>query len=316
MLSRSNVPQAQDIIFEAGEDLFSNSSLVMTSGAHKRIALSRSRNAQSYIYEFCGMVGASPSTLRFTLESRPLDPALPIITPSLIKVYHCTSILHSSNNSLQPALLDLLESGIQSDVEVRVRSKTFKVHKCILMCRSAKFQAMFANDMIEKKQGVIQLDGTDEVLFEKLLQWIYSGNVVMPERIEDVCELMVVADEYFLNDLKMRCEEDIISKLGPDNLVDIMVESNRLPLTGDTLVTECLEMFVKEYPKIKDTEDLEQKISSVPGLMVKLFNRFHSISKKARKRRVTFRINEDVVNTLDDVSLINSGYSSTASSYT
>jgi speckle-type POZ protein len=262
------------------------------------------------------MVGASPSTLRFTLESRPLDVSLTIISPSLIKVYHCTSILHSSNNSLQPALLDLLESGIQSDVSVRVKGKVFKVHKCILMCRSPKFQAMFASEMIEKNQGVIFLEETDEVLFEKLLQWIYSGNVVMPEKIEDVCELMIIADEYFLNDLKMRCEEDIISKLSAENLIDIMVESSRLPLTGETLITECLEMFVKDYPKVKETADLEQKISSVPGLMLKLFNRFHSISKKARKRRVTFRINEDVVNTLDDVSLINSGYSSTASSYT
>lgn len=295
MLTRSNVPQAQDIIFEAGEDLFSNSSLVMTQNSHKRITLSRSRNAQSYIYEFCGMVGASPNTLRFTLESRPLDPGIVIISPSIVKVYHCTSILHSSNNSLQPALLDLFYSGSQSDVSIEVNGRFFNVHKCILMCRSPKFQAMFSAEMIESVKGIIRLKDTDDVLFEKLLQWIYSGNVVMPEHVNDVCKLMIMADEYFLNDLKMRCEEDIISKLNYENLTDLMVISPSLPLTGDSLITECLELFVKEYPKIKDTPDLENKIVSVPGLMIRLFNRFYTISKKARKRRVTFKINEDVV---------------------
>lgn len=316
MLSRSNIPQAQDIIFEAGEDLFSNSSLVMTKNSYKRIPLSRSRNAQSYIYEFCGMVGVSPSSLRFTLESRPLDAGIVIISPSIIKVYHCTSILHSSNNSLQPALLDLLNSGVKSDVSIVVNERVFHVHKCILMCRSPKFQAMFSGEMKESIQSTIHLLDTDDNLFEKLLQWIYSGNVVMPDHVNDVCKLLIMADEYFLNDLKMRCEEDIISKLNCENLTDLMVISSNLPLTGDGLITECLELFVKEFPKIKDSPELEAKIASVPGLMIKLFNRFYNVSKKARKRRVTFRIDEDVVNTLDDVSLLNSGYSSTASSYT
>ncbi|OMJ68652.1 hypothetical protein SteCoe_33845 [Stentor coeruleus] len=316
MLTHSNVPQAQDIIFEAGEDLFSNSSLILTKGAHKRIMLSRARTAQSYVYEFCGMVGVSPSSLRFSLEAHPLDPTIIILTPSLVKVYHCTSILHSSNNSLQPALLDLLTSGIQSDIIIHVNKRSFPVHKCILMCRSPKFQAMFSNKMLEKEAGVIYLKETNEVLFEKLLQWIYSGNVVMPEDMNDLCQLMILADEYLLNDLKMRCEEDIIAKLSTENLIDIMVSAHKLPLTGDGLIEECLEMFVKEYHKIKDTPDLENIISSVPGLMLKLFGRFHSVSKKARKRRVTFRINEDIVDTLDDASLIYSGYSSTASSYT
>jgi speckle-type POZ protein len=170
--------------------------------------------------------------------------------------------------------------------------------------------------MLEKEAGVIYLKETNEVLFEKLLQWIYSGNVVMPEDMNDLCQLMILADEYLLNDLKMRCEEDIIAKLSTENLIDIMVSAHKLPLTGDGLIEECLEMFVKEYQKIKDTPDLEKIISSVPGLMLKLFGRFHSVSKKARKRRVTFRINEDIVDTLDDASLIYSGYSSTASSYT
>ena len=138
----------------------------------------------------------------------------------------------------------------------------------------------------------------------------------MPGEINGVCRLLVLADEYFLGDLKMRCEEDMISKLCPENLIEILVAAHRLPLMGEAVVEECMEMFVKEFQVVKETPELEKIIASVPGLMTRLFGRFHSASKKTRKRRVTFRINEDVVDTLDDVSLLYSGYSSTASSYT
>ena len=310
------MPQVQDVIFEAAEELFSNSLLVLTKGSHKRIPLTRSRIAQSYIYEFCGMVGIAPSTLLFTLESRPLDPSSIILGPCIVKAHHNTSIIQSSQNSLQPALLDLYTTGLQSDALIYVNNRPFAVHKCILMCRSAKFRAMFTSSMREGGSSSIYLEETDEVLFEKLLHWIYSGTVTMPGEINGVCRLLVLADEYFLGDLKMRCEEDMISKLCPENLIEILVAAHRLPLMGEAVVEECMEMFVKEFQVVKETPELEKIIASVPGLMTRLFGRFHSASKKTRKRRVTFRINEDVVDTLDDVSLLYSGYSSTASSYT
>ena len=169
MLARSNVPQAQDVIFEAGEDLFMNYSLVLTKGSHKRIPLARARIAQSYIYEFCGMLGVSTNSLRFSLESRPIDPSTIILGPCIVKVYHNASILESSQNSLQPALLELYTTGLQSDAIIYVNNKRFAVHKCILMCRSPKFKAMFTNNMLEKGSECIYLKETDEVLFEKLL---------------------------------------------------------------------------------------------------------------------------------------------------
>lgn len=316
MLTRSNVPQTQDVIFEAAEELFMNSSLVLTKGAHKRIPLARSRVAQSYIYEFCGMIGMPSGALRFLLESRPLDPSILILGPCIVKVHHSANISLTSQNSLQPALLDLYTSGLQADSVIYVNNRAFPVHKCILMCRSAKFRAMFSNQMIEGESSQISLKETDDILFEKLLQWIYSGSVIMPDDVNNVCKLLVLADEYFLGDLKMRCEEDMIAKLRPDNLLEILVAAHKLPLIGEGVVEECMEMFVKEFQVIKETAGLEEIIASVPGLMTKLFGRFHGLSKKSRKRRVTFRINEDVVDTLDDVSLLYSGYSSTASSYT
>lgn len=318
MLSRrGSASPSQDVIFEAGEDLYSNATLVFTKSATKRIPLTRPRTAQSYCHEFCGIVGVPFSALRFQLDSRPINPETFIISPCIIKAFHSCDILQSSQNSLQPALLDLLSSGLNSDIEIITPHETFRVHKCILMCRSPKFKAMLTSGMLEGESARLELHDVDSSLIDKLLKWIYTGSVIMPNEVEKVCELLLLADEYFLPDLKVRCEEDLISKLNPENVVQIMVAAKRLPIIGDQLHRECKELFVKEYRRVNDAQpNLEEMISSVPGLMTELFSYFYRASSKAKRRRVTFRINENVVEPMDDVSILNSGYSSTASSYT
>ncbi len=73
---------------------------------------------------------------------------------------------------------------------------------------------------------------------------------------------------------------------------------------------------MKEFGRIEETEpDLEAKLFSIPGLTTQLFSHFHRFSKKAKKRRVTFRLNENEVANVEDVSTLNSGYSSAASAY-
>lgn len=58
-----------DIIFEAGEDLFWNSNLVLTKGGRKKISIVRPRVASSYWYEFWGIVGVPFSTVAFKIDS-------------------------------------------------------------------------------------------------------------------------------------------------------------------------------------------------------------------------------------------------------
>ena len=316
LLSRGNSSPLPDVIFEAAEDLYSNASLMFTKGAHKRILITRPRVASSYCHEFCGIVGVPYTSVRFTLDSRPLNPEMYLSTPCIVKVHHSCEILQSSQNTLQPALLELLTSGVQSDLVLAVRGSEFKVHKCILMCRSAKFNAMFSTSLLEANSARVEIDA-DPVLFDKLLKWIYSGSSLMPEDVEQICELLLMADQYFLTDLKLRCEEDLVSKITPYNVIELMVAAQRLPLVTDSLMTECKEVFVKEFNTVKELQpQMEERIASVPGLMTQLFAHFHRASSKAKKkRRVTFRINEGIVDTHDDVSTVNSGYSSSASLY-
>ena len=62
--------------------------------------------------------------------------------------------------------------------------------------------------------------------------------------------LLYLADQYFMPDLKQRCEEDIISKLDISNVVLVLQQANILPLTNDYLVKEAKILFTKEFPLV------------------------------------------------------------------
>ncbi len=59
--------------------------------------------------------------------------------------------------------------------------------------------------------------------FERLLVWIYSGELDVPEEIVEIIELYYLAQEYQVMDLMWRCEEEIILKISPSNVVDVLV---------------------------------------------------------------------------------------------
>lgn len=318
MLSRrGSTSPTHDVIFEAAEDLTANAVLMLTKGSTKRVVLSRPRTAQSYCYEFCGIVGVSFPTLRFELDSRPLNMENYILSPCIVKVSHAHDSRLQRQNSLQPALADLLTSGTKSDVDIVTNDgAVFHGHKCILMCRSAKFKAMFENEMQESAQNRVELTTTHSSVFSKLIEWIYTSTVKMPETVEEVCQLLLLADEYFLADLQLRCEDDLVGKIVPENVISVMVTAQSLPLVSDAVMRECKELFIREFNTIKELQpNMEQLISSVPGLMTELFSYFYKASTKSRKRRVTFNISEGEARQGDEVSTMNSGYSSAASSY-
>lgn len=55
-------------------------------------------------------------------------------------------------NALGPAYLNLIETGLYSDLTIDVHGKLFHVHKCILTSRSEKFKVMLLSDTVNKMQ--------------------------------------------------------------------------------------------------------------------------------------------------------------------
>jgi len=278
-----------DINFEAAEDLYNTSKtqVLLLKNCYKTIQIVKPRTFQSYCYEFCGVSGIGFSTIRFLIGGRDVNPDMSIMSSCHVKVLHTTEFNFQSVNSLKTSFLNLLNTGGFSDVILRVGKEIVKAHKCILASRSEKLNAMFNSNLLEANTDEVFISYDKPELFKLMLSWIYCGEIKFPEDIFEVFDLMLLADEYLIPDLKEKCEEDMLAKLDEANILQILLLSEKHPMVNPVVIDKCKTIFIEEFDKVyKLNPDLEQQIAAVPGLMVKLFTHIHS--KKNMKRRVTF----------------------------
>jgi hypothetical protein len=92
------------------------------------------------------MVGLASNTLRFHIEKRDVNPSKIVNSSCVIKVSHTVDFHNAPNNSLKPALRNVLLNGLCSDVNLIVQDKTIPANKCILVVRSQKFATMITPD--------------------------------------------------------------------------------------------------------------------------------------------------------------------------
>ena len=58
-------------------------------------------------------------------------------------------------------------------------------------------------------------------MIKNMLEWIYSGDIVLPMDMKDVIMLSQLSEEFMIDDLTNRWQEDIINHVNIDNIVDI-----------------------------------------------------------------------------------------------
>ena len=154
----------------------------------------------------------------------------------------------------------------------------FQLHKFLLITRSKKFEMAFkATDLqknfeaknltpvsrkriqtlelkIESKLKCVTENELLE-LFDKLLLWIYSGDISFPEHHNLVFELLLLADEYFLEDLKRKCEENLEFYLGLESVTDLLILCSKYKSTVSESFQElCIQSFVDLFHKLEDLD--------------------------------------------------------------
>lgn len=141
----------------------------------------------------------------------------------------CTISFNSTNNILENNdlficklkelnhLENLIEDDKFADVTLVVGGTTFKAHKCVLANKSPVFAVMFEHSMKEKMNNEVTIEGTDPKVFKEMLQFIYTGEV---NDIRNIAEdLLAEADKYFIERLKIMCEEALVENVSTENAV-------------------------------------------------------------------------------------------------
>lgn len=149
-----------------------------------------------------------------------------------------------------------------SDITIIAEGKSLNVHKCILITRSTVFEAMFKSDMKEKAQNIVNIDDIKFNVLQELFRFIYCKKVNQMQEI--VCELLIAAEKYCVEDLKLLCEETMYRDLNVENVIkylDLAILNNaeKLKLKTINWITFNLESLVEkpefnrfglEHPKV------------------------------------------------------------------
>jgi speckle-type POZ protein len=148
---------------------------------------------------------------------------------------------------------NLLDSGINADMTVKIGSfKAFKVHTCVLAARSPVFRAQLCGSMMESRENNICIDDIDAEVFEVVLHYLYKDCLpeFMEENTEDatnmVQHLLVAADMYAMERLKLMCESKLSKTLDTDTVgitLDLAEQYN-----CEQLKSCCIKYMARSQP--------------------------------------------------------------------
>ena len=143
----------------------------------------------------------------------------------------------------EPASVHLFERRLSrflnaddfSDVTFSVEGQRVYGHKLVLSIVSDCFRAMFTTGFRESMEGnaEIVIPDVSYDVFVSMMEYIYTGRVVLPGDIHHITDLLELSDQFFLDNLKQNCELLLQPHFGVDTveyLKSIAVKTNAAQL--------------------------------------------------------------------------------------
>jgi len=177
----------------------------------------------------------------------------------------------------------LQRSGRHSDVTFHVGPDKTEIpaHRAILCARSEYFSAMLREDgpvMCESLEGIIRTSH-DPRVFRLMLEFIYTNTVLQLEECdgEELIALLVLANEYLLEDLRKLCEKQCAHIISQENIGRLLLLSAG---HNASVLRQACAQFVCDNKALLATDPVfRQDIEANPELGLLLFEA--SLPKKA-----------------------------------
>lgn len=171
----------------------------------------------------------------------------------------------------------IFESGRHSDVKFIVGEEQVEIpaHRAILSARSEYFSAMFREDhgggMSESALGVARVTQHEPSVFRRMLEFLYTNSVrdlacVPPS---EVIALIVLANEYLLDDLRALTERAATRILTLENISRLMLLS--AAHHGSCLREACLQFMRANREALLEDAGFRQDVEQSPELGLFLF---------------------------------------------
>jgi len=167
-------------------------------------------------------------------------------------------------------LVNLLETGDLTDIEVKCGNETFKCHSVILAARSNVFRAMLMNDMREKATKVIKLEDVEPDVFRAILNHMYGGEISNFTDQEKASKILKAADEYELLELKQKCEKNLCSHLTIHNCLDHLITADLHNATN--LKDLAVKYVVENAQEVTHLPSWKEKLTAYPDIFTQVFS--------------------------------------------
>ncbi|CAN6282368.1 unnamed protein product [Urochloa humidicola] len=206
-----------------------------------------------------------------TNELRTVQETLEVTTPTSISV---------PPPDLHKHLGDLLQTEKGADVVFDVAGQTLAAHRCVLAARSPVFGAELFGVMKESDTGgVVRINDMEARVFKALLYFIYTD--LFPKMTEEegegdqdedvLCQhLLVAADRYNLERLKLLCEKKLSEYIDVDTVATILALAEQYHCHG--LKKACFE-FLSSSANLKAvvaSDGFKHLSRSCPSVMEEL----------------------------------------------
>uniref|UniRef100_A0A0L8GXP8 BTB domain-containing protein n=1 Tax=Octopus bimaculoides TaxID=37653 RepID=A0A0L8GXP8_OCTBM len=145
----------------------------------------------------------------------------------------------------------LRKTRVLCDVTLHVGGMDFPVHRIVLAACSDYFCAMFTNEMSEKSESKIHIQGVSATVMQVLLDFIYTETVCV--NISNVQELLPAACLLQLTGVKNACSAFLEKQLDPTNCLGIKIFAENHGC--ERLLTAAEKYSVKAFDEIIQNEE-------------------------------------------------------------
>ncbi|CAL5007423.1 unnamed protein product [Urochloa decumbens] len=180
----------------------------------------------------------------------------------------------------------LLESGERSDVTFKVKGEVFHAHKFVLAMRSRVFEAELYGPMRDKKRQSITVEDMEPDAFKALLEFMYTDSLPpmddldLLEKEDLVKHLLVAADRYGVERMKLMCESILWKSLDINNAATILAVADQYHCNN--LKKACIG-YISSLNRMDDvvaSQGYENLKRTCPAFVVDLWERV------AKSRRI------------------------------
>ncbi|KAF3339328.1 BTB/POZ domain-containing protein [Carex littledalei] len=145
-------------------------------------------------------------------------------------------------------------------------------HRAVLVSRSPVFKAMLENEMEESRSGVIRIPDASAKVLRSFIDYLYTAETPLDEDIAP--DLLILAEKYQVNHLKVFCETYMTSRVNHENAIACYAFAHQH--NAKQLMEAAFSLIIENMASLRDREEYKELVERDPRLVVEIYEGYLS----------------------------------------